>query len=176
MIRLSCMLLILAFYKQAVSLQSRKADRKWWLLSQKGFYFGCHFQCPIRWMGVFQEIFWNWVKMDVFSILLPLSLASPPGVLPYIQIFKKNYIYRYLFLAALCVHCCFRAFSACAERGFSASQHAGFSFWWLLLLWNIALELVGSAVVVCGLSCSEVCGIFADQWLNPCPLRWQVSS
>ena len=69
----------------------------------------------------------------------------------------------YLFLAALCVHCCFRAFSTCAERAFSASWRAGFSFQWLLLLWNTALELVGSAVVVCGLSCSEVCGIFADQ-------------
>ena len=26
------------------------------------------------------------------------------------------------------------------------------------------------------LSCSSECGIFPDQWLNPCPLRWQVDS
>ena len=31
-------------------------------------------------------------------------------------------------------------------------------------------------VVVHGLSCSEACGIFPDQGLNPCPLHWQVES
>ena len=37
-----------------------------------------------------------------------------------------------------------------------------------------ALEDVGSVVVAHGLSCSEACGIFPDQGLNPCALHWQV--
>ena len=32
------------------------------------------------------------------------------------------------------------------------------------------LSSAGSVVVVHGLSCSMVCGIFLDQGLNPCPL------
>ena len=35
---------------------------------------------------------------------------------------------------------------------------------------------VGSVVVVHGLSCPEVCGIFLDHGSNPCPLHWQVDS
>ena len=31
-------------------------------------------------------------------------------------------------------------------------------------------------VVVHGLHCSEACGIFMDQGLNPCFLRWQEDS
>ena len=27
-----------------------------------------------------------------------------------------------------------------------------------------------------GLSCSEACGIYPDQGLNPCPLLWQMDS
>ena len=34
----------------------------------------------------------------------------------------------------------------------------------------------GSIVVVHGLSCSAICGIFPDQGLNGCPLHWQVDS
>ena len=34
----------------------------------------------------------------------------------------------------------------------------------------------GSVVVVRGLSCSEACGIFPNQELNPCSLNWQVDS
>ena len=30
--------------------------------------------------------------------------------------------------------------------------------------------------VALGLSCSEVCGIFPDQGLNPCLLHWQANS
>ena len=35
---------------------------------------------------------------------------------------------------------------------------------------------VGSAVVAQGLRCSEACGIFLGQGLNPCPLQWQGTS
>ena len=38
------------------------------------------------------------------------------------------------------------------------------------------LQSAGSVVVVHGLSCSAVCGIFLDQGSNPCPLHWQVDS
>ena len=31
-------------------------------------------------------------------------------------------------------------------------------------------------VVARGISCSEACGIFPDQGLNPCPLHWHVDS
>ena len=39
-----------------------------------------------------------------------------------------------------------------------------------------ALEHRLSTVIVHGLSCSEVCGIFSDQGLNLCLLYWQVDS
>ena len=38
------------------------------------------------------------------------------------------------------------------------------------------LQSTGSVVVVNGLSCSSVCGIFLDQGWNPCPVHWQVNS
>ena len=34
----------------------------------------------------------------------------------------------------------------------------------------------GSVVVAHGLSCSTACEILPDEWLNPCPLNWQVDS
>ena len=39
-----------------------------------------------------------------------------------------------------------------------------------------ALGLVGSVVVVHGLSCAGAYGIFPDQGLNWCPLHWKVDS
>ena len=41
--------------------------------------------------------------------------------------------------------------------------------------WLQALEH-GSEVVIHGLSCSEVCGIFPPQGSNPCHLHWQLDS
>ena len=38
------------------------------------------------------------------------------------------------------------------------------------------LQHAGAVVLVHGLSCSAVCGIFLDQGLNSCPLHWQVNS
>ena len=35
---------------------------------------------------------------------------------------------------------------------------------------------LASMVVMCGFSCSAVCGIFPDQGLNLCPLHWQAYS
>ena len=56
----------------------------------------------------------------------------------------------------------------CGAEGFSSQQ--------LLLLQGIDCRLTGSVVVVHILGCSEACGIFLDQELNPCPLRWQEGS
>ena len=42
------------------------------------------------------------------------------------------------------------------------------------LVSSLALEHVGSIVVVQGLSCPMAGGIFPGQRLNPCPLHWQV--
>ena len=38
------------------------------------------------------------------------------------------------------------------------------------------LQSLGSAVVVCGLTCYEACGIFPDQGLNLCPLHCKADS
>ena len=60
--------------------------------------------------------------------------------------------------------------------GFLQLRQAGFSLQWPLLLQSTFSRYTGSAVVVPGFSCSEVCRIFQDQRLNPCPLRWQADS
>ena len=70
--------------------------------------------------------------------------------------------------------------------GYSLLWYVGFSLRWLLLLRTQALGARASVVVACrlqsagsvvvahGLSCSAACGIFPEQGLNPCLLRWQV--
>ena len=71
-----------------------------------------------------------------------------------------------------------------ASGGYFSSQCAGFSLWWLLLLWSPGSRRVGFSscstqglvVVAHGLCCSVACGIFPDQGSNPCPLHWQVDS
>ena len=80
-----------------------------------------------------------------------------------IIIFLNKFIY--LFLAALGLCCCTRAFSSCGEWGllFVAVRV-------LLLLQSMGSRSAGSSVVVVhGFSCSAACGIFLDQGLNPCP-------
>ena len=58
----------------------------------------------------------------------------------------------YLFLAALGLHCCTRAFSSCGEGGYSSLWCAGFSLRWLLLLRSTGSRHVGSVVVARRLS------------------------
>ena len=82
----------------------------------------------------------------------------------------------YLFLAALGLHRCARAFSSYCERGLlfvavcrlftAVATHCRAG----------ALGTWASVVVAHGLSCSVACGIFPDQGSNPCPLHWQVDS
>ena len=66
--------------------------------------------------------------------------------------------------------------------GFSCYEHR------LKGTWASVVQLLGSIVAVPGpqstgstvvghrLSCSEACGIFPDQGLNPCLLHWQAVS
>ena len=53
------------------------------------------------------------------------------------------YLFIYLFLAALGLLCCVRAFSSCGE-GYPWLWRAGFSLQWLLLLWSTGSRLAGS--------------------------------
>ena len=64
---------------------------------------------------------------------------------PLSTFFKNKFIYfiYLLFLAALGLRCCARAFSSCGERGYSSLQCAGFSLRWLLLLWSTGSRRTG---------------------------------
>ena len=68
-----------------------------------------------------------------------------------IIIFNKFIYFIYLFLAALGLRCCARAFSSCDERGLLLLQCVGFSLQWLLLLQSTGSRRVGSVVVALGL-------------------------
>ena len=88
-------------------------------------------------------------------------------------------------------------FSSCGEQGLLSLRWAGFSSQRLLIaeasrrrgfsLGGVGPRCVGfgscgswawgpGSVVVTGLSSFSTCGMFLDQGLNPCPLRWQVDS
>ena len=110
--------------------------------------------------------------------------------------FNKFIYFIYLFLAALGLRCCVRAFSGCSEWGllFVAVREllsAVASFVaehrlqarGLQQLWRTGsvvvvrgLQSTGSVVVAHGLSCSAACGIFPDQGSNPCTLHCQADS
>ena len=110
--------------------------------------------------------------------------------------FNINLFIYYLFLAALGLCCCARAFSSCGEwgllfvavsglliavaslaveyglqaRGLQQLQHIG------SVIVAHGLSSAGSVVVVHGLSCFVACGIFPHQGSNPCTLHWQADS
>ena len=105
-------------------------------------------------------------------------------------------LFIYLFLAALGLRCCARAFSSCSEwellflavcellnvvaspvaehglqaHGLQQLQHPG------SIVEACGLQSAGSVVVAHGLSCSTARGIFPDQGSNPRPLHWQADS
>ena len=81
--------------------------------------------------------------------------------------FLKINLFIYLFLAALSLCCCARAFSSCRERGLPFLVAGAFSLRWLLLLQSTGSRRTGSVLVELGLSCSTACGIFPDQGSNP---------
>ena len=64
--------------------------------------------------------------------------------------FNKFIYFMYLFLAALGLRCCVRAFSSCGDGGYSSLWCVGFSLWcagfslrWLLLLQSMGSRRVG---------------------------------
>ena len=79
-------------------------------------------------------------------------------------------------MAVLGLRCCTRAFSSCGERGLLFVVVRELLIAVASLAAEHGLKSAGSVVVVHGLRCSVVCGIFPDQGLNPCPLYWQVDS
>ena len=97
--------------------------------------------------------------------------------------FFDKYIPLYIFLTALSLCCCTRAFSSCCEWRLLQFGSC-FSLWWLLLLQSCgtgthSLWLMGPRACRLqsrGLGCSTICGIFLEQGWNPCFLHWQVDS
>jgi len=97
------------------------------------------------------------------------------------NLFKNNNNFIYLFRAVLGLRCfslavvrgCYPSlrcvgFSCC---GAQAPGRVGFS--------SCSSQALGHRLNSCGAhgpSCSEACGIFLDQGLNPCLLHWQVDS
>ena len=65
-----------------------------------------------------------------------LMNISRPGILwvKYIDTFSLNYLFIYLFLAMLGLHCFVRLFLVVMSRDYSLFWCVGFSLWWLLLL------------------------------------------
>ena len=137
--------------------------------------FGLHF----RWFHV--ECSLSFIDLHLLSII---NLGENSVIVTCIF-----YLFYFIFLAALGLHCCAQAFSSCGERGLlfvvvhrllivvaslvaeQGSRCAGFSS-----CGTQALERRLSSCGARGLSCSMACGIFPDQGWNPCPLHWQVDS
>ena len=96
-------------------------------------------------------------------------------------------LFIYLFLAALSLHCCTRAFSSCGKQGLLFIAVRGLLIV-ASLLWSTGSrhlgsvvvahrpQSAGSVVVAHGFSCSEACRIFPDQSSKLCPLHWQADS
>ena len=105
------------------------------------------------------------------------------------QTFKCIYFYFW----PCCISVALRRLSLVVmSRGYSSLRCLGFSLKRLLLLQSTGLRMhalthglsscssqaleSGSVVVVHGLSCVVVCGIFPDHGSNPCHPHWQVDS
>ena len=82
----------------------------------------------------------------------------------------------YLFLAALGLRFCVRAFSSCGKRGPLFITVRGPLTIAASLVRSTGSRCAGSVVVAHGPSCSAACGILPDQGSNPCPLHWQADS
>ena len=109
----------------------------------------------------------------------------------FLKAWKKDEIFCvkkkvFLFSAVLGLRCCAGFYPGCDEQGLLsvvASHCGGRSYCQARALEHVGfssrgsrLQRTGSEVVTHGLSCSEACGIFLDQGLNPCLLPWQASS
>ena len=108
------------------------------------------------------------------------SLFQTTGILSFLllreKILKKSYfLISVLVVLGLC--CYMQAFSHCGEQELLSSCKARASHCGGFSCGGVGLKsLQDSAVVARGLSCSAACGIFPDQGLNLCSLRWQADS
>ena len=130
-----------------------------------------------------------------YSKGLQLWSGLPYPISP-INFFKKNLQLFYYFW--LCwIFLCSQAFLWLQQAGATVQlQRAGFSLWWLFLLWSTGsrmhgfqelqhvgsvvtvprLQHTGSRAVVQQLNCCKTCRIFPSQGSKPCLLHWQVDS
>ena len=90
-------------------------------------------------------------------VLLSALHVLSNRILTFIFLFYKFIYFIYLFLAALGLHCCVRAFYSCGEWGYSSLRCVGFSLRWLLLLRSTGSRHAGFSS----------CGVQAQQlWLT----------
>ena len=133
---------------------------------------------------------WNRTVFVLLCLRASLSITFSRFVhiVAGVRISFSFYLNLFLFLAALGLCCCLRAFSSCGERGLlfvgvrglliAVASRCGARALGKRASVLVALGLysAGSVVVAYGLSCSAACGIFLDQGSKPCPLHWQVDS
>ena len=106
---------------------------------------------------------------------------APPPLASEIEMLPCNtcaffFFNIYLFLAALGLCYCARAFSRCSEWGLLFAAVRGLLIAVAFLVTDHGLQSTALVVVVHGLSCFAACGIFLDQGSNPCSLHWQMDS
>ena len=98
---------------------------------------------------------WNSDSGGEAGLLAGLRTSSLRILGPnFIILFFFLIIFLNLFLAALGLHCCMRAFSSCSKQGLPSLRCAGFSLQWLLFCGAQALGVLwheGSVVVARGL-------------------------
>ena len=129
--------------------------------------------------------------MTIFSFSWSCTLSHPPQV-PFLPlVLHVRFVSFFLFSCAgsLLLQ---GLLSSCREQGLLCISVPGFPIAVASLVVELStrvshrcgfsgcdswpLQSTGSVVVLNGLSCSSVCGIFLDQGWNPCPLHWQVNS
>ena len=122
----------------------------------------------------FQPVFFSNVFIKDYKLL------SKSGFTTFHSFFVCFLKFIYLFLAALGLRCCARAFSSCGEQGLLLIAVHGLLITEASLCCGAwALGVRASVVVVHRLSCSVACGIFPEQGSNPYHLHhlhWQVDS
>ena len=87
----------------------------------------------------------------------------------------QDFVFIY-FLFELVFIASYRLSLATDSRDYSWLQCTGFSLRCFFYCRAWALGAWASVFVAQGLSCSEACGIFPGQGLNPCTLHWQADS
>ena len=117
------------------------------------------------------------LRLTLFTSLAGL------GVPPYLFLLRAvltflyvHYAFIYLLAATLGLHCC-----AGLSPGAGSGGHPLVAGPRLLIavatpVAEHGLQSWRSAVVVCGLTCYEACGVFLDQGLNLCPLYCKADS